>query len=147
MKTENITIPIKTKGEFDIIDMTEKIKDFINQTGIKNGLVNIQSLHTTTAFIFNENEPLLLKDFKSHLEKLSPKNIKYNHDNLEERTINLCDDECINGHSHCKAILLPANICLNLIEGKLQLGTWQKIMFIELDRARQRKIQIQVIGE
>jgi len=52
-----------------------------------------------------------------------------------------------NGHSHCKAVHLPTSVTLNLIEGQMQLGTWQRIMFIELDRARDRKIQVQIFGE
>jgi len=147
MKIKNKTIEFQTKGEFDFIDLTDKVKAFVKESQIKNGFINIQTLHTTAAIIVNENEPLLLKDFKRHLENLSPKSLKYNHDDFSIRTVNVCSDECINGHSHCKAILLPANIILNLIDNELQLGQWQSILLVELDRARKRKIQIQILGE
>jgi secondary thiamine-phosphate synthase enzyme len=147
MKILNMTIPLETKGEFDIIDLTDKVKNFVEQSKIKDGLVNIQTLHTTATVLVNENEPELLKDFKEHLEKLAPKNNKYYHDNFNVRTVNVCEDECANGRSHCRAINLPVNVCLNLIYGKLQLGTWQRILFIELDHARKRKVEVQIIGE
>jgi secondary thiamine-phosphate synthase enzyme len=147
MKIANKTIKFKTAGEYDYIDITGQVKGFVKESGIKNGLVNIQTLHTTTAVIVNENEPLLIEDIKRHLEKLSSKELEYNHDNFAVRTVNMCDGECANGHAHCKAILLSASVCLNLIEGELQLGQWQRILFWELDRARERNIQIQILGE
>ncbi len=147
MTTANFIIVLKTKAELEIIDLTDKIKSFVQKTKIKNGLVNIQTLHTTATIFVNENEPLLIEDFKRHLEKLSPKSLNYKHDDFSKRTINMCKDECANGHSHCRAINLPSNICLNLISGKLRLGTWQRILFIELDRSRKRQILVQIIGE
>ena len=148
MKTANKILEYQTKGEFDFIDITEEVKKFVRgESQIKNGFVNVQTLHTTAAIILNENEPLLLEDIKKNLEKLSPGNIKYNHDDFTARTVNMHPDECANGHSHCKAIYLPVNIALNLIDGKIQLGQWQSIMLLELDRPRSRKVQIQVIGE
>jgi secondary thiamine-phosphate synthase enzyme len=147
MTVRNTTITLKTKREFDVIDLTEKVKDFAENSGIKNGLVNVQTLHTTATVFVNENEPLLIEDFKSHLEKLAPKNQKYNHDDFLRRRVNMCEDECANGRSHCRAINMPTNVCLNLISGKLQLGAWQKILFIELDRPRERQVQIQIMGE
>jgi secondary thiamine-phosphate synthase enzyme len=139
---------IKTKGKFDFIDLTERVKDFVRKSKIKNGFVNIQTLHTTASVFVNENEPLLLQDFKNHLEEMAPQKSKnYNHDDFERRTVNLCNDECKNGHSHCKAIHLPVNITLNLINNEIQLGQWQRILFVELDKAKERKVQIQAMGE
>ena len=147
MKIANTTISLNTKETLDIIDITEKIKKFVQESKIENGLINIQSMHTTATVFINENEPELFKDFKNHLEKLAPKNNKYHHDNFDIRTVNMCEDECANGHAHCKAIRFPTNICLNLISNELQLGTWQRILFIELDDERKRKVGVQIIGE
>jgi len=147
MKTINTTISLNTKESLDIIDITEKIKKFVQESKIENGLVNIQSMHTTATVLVNENEPELFKDFKNHLEKLAPKNDKYHHDNFDIRTVNMCKNERVNGHSHCKAIHFPTNVCLNLISNELQLGTWQRILFIELDNKRKRKVGVQIIGE
>ena len=146
MKTFNKTIDFKTKSVFDFIDVTEDVERIINESKIKDGLVNVQNLHTSAALIVNENEPLLLEDFKKNIERSAPQNIEYSHDNFDKRTVNMCLGECRNGHSHCKAIHLLVNTTLNIIDGKLQLGQWQRIFFVELDNSRNRKLQIQVIG-
>ncbi len=147
MKTLNKTFSKQTKGLFDFIDITEEVRLFVEESGISNGLVNIQTMHTTAMIIMNENEPLLLEDIKKNLQKTAPMDIEYSHDNFNVRTVNMCDDECANGHSHCKAIYLTPNVTVNLVNGKIQLGQWQNIIFAELDRSRPRKYQVQVIGE
>ena len=147
MKTKNKVIEVNSKKQFDVVDLTDDVKSFVEKSGIVNGLVNVQTMHTTATVFVQENEPLLLEDIKKFLDKTVPQNIEYNHDDFDRRTVNMCDDECRNGHSHCKAIMLPVSITLNLIDGKIQFGQWQRILFVELDRARPRKIQIQIIGE
>lgn len=147
MIIKNSIISINTKKELEIIDITEKIKDLIKKTTVKNGIINIQSLHTTASVFVNENEPLLLEDIKNHLEDCSPKNKAYNHNNFEIRTVNMCPDEKPNAHSHCRALHLPTNICLNIVEKKLQIGSWQSILFIELAHPKKRNIHVQIIGE
>lgn len=147
MKTAYKNIQIQSKKEFDFIDLTDEVKSFISQTQIKNGLINIQCFNTSSAIFVNENEPLLFEDIKNNLEKIAPKTLKYNHDDLKRRIVNVCSDECLNGHSHCKAIYLPTTITLNLIEGSIQLGQWQRIFFVELDKARERKVQVMAMGE
>lgn len=147
MKSNHKILEFQTKEQFDFIDITDKVKDFVEEGEIKNGLINVQTLHTTAAVIVNENEPLLISDIKKHLERIASQSLNYKHDDFKTRTINLCEDECINGHSHCKAIHLLVSATLNLIEGKVQLGRWQRILFVELDRSRRRKVQIHIIGE
>ena len=147
MKIASKTIELQTKGEFDFVDLTEESVKFLQKSQIKNGLVNFQTLHTTCPLFLNENEPLLLEDFKNHLEKLSPKNLKYNHNDFTRRTVHMRQDECKNGHSHCQALHLPSSLTLNIIDGKLQLGQWQRIFLVELDKPKLRKVQIQILGE
>tara|TARA_Y100000310_G_scaffold343869_1_gene453595 strand:+ start:2807 stop:3256 length:450 start_codon:yes stop_codon:yes gene_type:complete len=146
MKVLNTTIEFKTKESLEFIDITDQIIEFVEKTGIQDGLVNIQTLHTSTGIVVNENEPLLIEDFKKNLEETASSSKQYKHDNLEERTVNVCENECINGHSHCKAIHLLVNATLNLIKGKIQLGTWQRVFLVGLDSSRDRKVQIQVLG-
>ena len=146
VKIKGRTIEIQTKGLFDFVDITQQVKDFIKKSKIKNGLINIQILHTSAALIVNENEPFLIEDFKKNLEKTAPQETEHQHDDLSKRTVNVCPDECINGHSHCKAIHLLVNATLNLIGGELQLGQWQRIFIVELDRAKERKVQLQILG-
>ncbi len=147
MKTYTEKIKLQTKNEFDFIDLTERVSEIVEKSRIKNGLVNIQTLHTTCSLFLNENEPLLLEDFKNHLRKLSSKDLNYNHDDFTRRTVNICDNECKNGHSHCLALNLPANLTLNLIGGQIQLGQWQRVFLVELDYSRPREVQIQILGE
>ena len=147
MKIRNHIINLKTTATLDFINITDKIQKILKNIKIKNGIINIQSLHTTLAIIVNEAEPLLIGDFKKMLERIAPRTIEYLHDNVEIRTVNICNGECQNGHSHCKAIYLPVSQMLNIIESKLQLGQWQKIFAIELDHPRSRKIALQIMGE
>ncbi len=147
MKTISKNIKLKTKEEFEFVDLTEKVKAFVKESRIKNGLINIQTPHTTAPLLLNENEPLLLEDFKNHLKNLSPKEAEYNHNDFTRRTVNMCQDECKNGHSHCLAMHLPSSLTLNIIEGKLQLGQWQSIFLIEMDKPRERKIQLYILGK
>lgn len=147
MKISNKTFGLQTKKEFDFIDLTQEVEKFITESQIKNGFLNVQTLHTTAPLFLNENEPLLLEDFKAHLEKLSPREANYHHNDFTRRTADLCEGECKNGHSHCLALHFPSNLALNIIGGKLQLGQWQRIFLVELDKPRQRKVQIQIMGE
>ncbi len=147
MKTHHKVISVQTEECLQFIDLTEEVEKVVEESGIKNGLVNVQTNHTTAMLTLNENEPLLIEDMKEHLDLISPIDKEYRHDNFEVRTVNMCDDECANGHSHCKALHLNSNLTLNLLEGKIQFGTWQRVMFIELDRTRPRKVQTMIIGE
>ena len=147
MKISNLIINLKTAAQLDFINITQKIEEKIKRVGIKNGVINIQSLHTTMAIIVNEAEPLLIADIKTLLKKLAPNTYKYAHDNFKIRTVNLCSGECANGQAHYKAIHLPTSVVLNIIKNKLQLGVWQQIFAVELDRSRPRRVALQIIGE
>jgi len=147
MNAVNKTIEFKTEKELEFKDLTEEVSMFIRESGIKEGLVNVQSLHTSAAIMVNENEPLLMEDFKDNLKKTASKDIVYRHDDFTKRTVNLCENECINGHSHCMAIHLLPSVTLNVIDGEIQLGQWQRIFFVELDSSRNRKVQVLILGE
>lgn len=131
----------------EFIDLTEKIEEIVDESGVRNGLVNIQTLHTTTAIIINEREPLLIEDMKARLESLAPRDARYRHDDFQIRTVNLEPDEPENGHSHCKALFLRASETINISEGKLLLGRWQRIFLIELDRPRERRVSVMIMGQ
>ncbi|MDD5490002.1 MAG: secondary thiamine-phosphate synthase enzyme YjbQ [Candidatus Moranbacteria bacterium] len=147
MKIINHLIKLKTATTLDFIDITDKIKTKLKKAGIKRGVINIQSLHTTMAVLVQEAEPLMISDLKKVLDKIAPRTVKYMHDNFEIRTVNMNPNEPINGHSHCKAAFLPTSCYLNIMKGDLQLGKWQRIFAVELDNARPRQIALQIIGE
>ncbi|MBA2306328.1 MAG: YjbQ family protein [Acidobacteria bacterium] len=140
-------IRVSTERAIEFIDLTARIEALASWAGIQAGLVNIQSLHTTTAIVVNEHEPLLLADFDALLARAAPKDAPYRHDDMDVRTENLAPDERRNGHAHCKALLLPSSALLNVAEGRLQLGRWQRIFLVELDGPRDREVSVLVFGE
>ncbi|MDR3558775.1 MAG: secondary thiamine-phosphate synthase enzyme YjbQ [Candidatus Pacebacteria bacterium] len=146
MKIRNHVMKLTTNATLDFIDITDKVLKMIKEKGVKNGVINIQSMHTTMAVIIQEAEPLLLGDLKKTLEKVAPRTTKYMHDNFSIRTVNMNPNEPINGHSHCKALFLTPGVFLNIAKSKLQLGKWQRIFAVELDDARPRMIALQIIG-
>lgn len=147
MKITNHVIKLTTSATLDFIDVTEKVKKIVKKHGVKNGVINIQSMHTTMAVIIQEAEPLLIGDLKKTLEKVAPRTMKYMHDNFSIRTVNMNPGEPVNGHSHCKAIFLTPGVFLNIVGSKLQLGKWQRVFAVELDDSRPRKIALQIIGQ
>lgn len=148
MKFHFSLISLKTKKKFQVFDLTQKIERIVQKSKVQNGILLLQTLHTTTALVLNENEPLLLRDFEENLERLFPRDKKYHHDDFTKRKVNLCAGECANGEAHCKAILLQPFLAINVQKGKVLLGRWQRILFLELDGPRkERKISIQVLGE
>ncbi len=139
-------IRIRTGKTLEFIDITRQIQQIICDSGHQSGFVNIQSLHTTAAIVVNENEPLLLTDMKRMLERYAPRHAKYRHDDFSIRTVNLEPGEPANGHAHCKALLLSPAQMLNVTRGTLMLGRWQRVFFVELDRARDRIISVMLLG-
>lgn len=140
------TLHFQTEDSLQFIDLTDAIHDVIAQSGLRQGMVNVQTRHTTTGILVNEHEPLLLNDMKLLLERLVPGSDDYQHDNFAIRTANLTPDERRNGFAHCRALLLRASECLNLVNGQLQLGRWQRIFLLELDGPRDREVSVGIIG-
>ena len=133
------TIKIQSKGESDIIDLNDMISKKITESGISNGIVTVFVAGSTGALTTIEYEPGLLKDFPDMLSRIAPNEINYEH---EERWHDG------NGRSHVKASLIGPSLTIPFKDGSLLLGTWQQIVFVELDtRGRSRNIILQIIGE
>ena len=131
----------------EFIDLTSRIEAATAAAGIRTGMVNVQSRHTTTAIVLNEREPLLHDDFAALLDRTAAADTAYRHDDLAVRTVNLTPDERRNGHAHCRALLLGSAVTLNVADGRLQLGRWQRVFLVELDGPRQREVSVLVMGE
>lgn len=140
-------IHLSTCHPTQFIDVTARLQGVIADAGLRVGVINVQTLHTTTGIVVNEHEPLLLSDFQSLLEKTAPSEGRYRHDDATVRTVNLTEQERPNGHAHCRALLLPSSACLNVSRGRLVLGQWQRIFFVELDGPRERDVSLLVYGE
>jgi secondary thiamine-phosphate synthase enzyme len=97
--------------------------------------------------VINEDEPLLLEDMRRTLERLAPQEMEYLHNDFDRRTVNMFPSEHENGHSHCKALFMKTSEMLNIIDGEVQLGQWQRIFLIELDCARARTVSVMVMGD
>ncbi len=145
MQMINKLIEIETDPGINIYNITPEIEKLIASTSITNGQVMVFSRHTTTALAINEDEERLLEDIKVFLRKLAPEAEHYLHNDLHLRDVP--EDEPINAHSHLMALMLNTSEVIPIVDGKLFLGTWQSILFFELDGSRKRAIFCQITGE
>ena len=144
MAVINKSLNIDSSSDFQIIDITQDIVDVLNginrdngENKIANGIVNIFSRHSTSAICVNENERGLLSDFEKALKDIVKEKDNYNHDFIDN-----------NAASHIRAFLLRSSEAIPIVDGRLNLGTWQSIFFVELDGPRRnRTIELTIIGE
>ncbi len=140
------TLAVTTTRPTEFVDLTDRLHELVAEAGHRFGFLNVQTMHTTTAIVVNEHEPLLLSDFNTVLARVAPSG-GYRHDDASVRTVNVTRDERPNGHAHCRALLLPPSACLNIVEGRLHLGRWQRVFLVELDGPRPREISVLIRGE
>lgn len=141
----NQIIEVETERGINIYNITPEIEKLISSTSIYQGQVLVFSRHTTTALAINENEQRLLEDIKVFLKKLAPESERYLHNDLHLRDVP--PDEPINAHSHLMAMMLSSSEVIPIVDGKLALGTWQSILFFELDGPRKRTVFCQISGD
>ena len=141
MYVESATAP-------EFIDVTDRVAEFLKESQIQNGFTLVFSKHTTSAITIQENEPLLLQDMVSLIERISPRNAHYRHNDFSVRTVHMHEDECPNGHSHCQHLTLGSSETIPVIDGALTLGQWQRIFMVELDDSKEmpREILVQIMG-
>ncbi len=140
----------RTAGGLTVTDITEDVAEAVRESGVANGIVCVYSPHTTCCVRVNEFESAFLEDFEAMLKRLVPSGEYYAHDDWDKRTENICEEDMDfgNGHSHCMSMLLgPAGESIPVREGELCLGTWQRVLFMELDRSRDRRWIVQVVGD
>ena len=140
------TFVAETVEHVQFVDITEHVAQCVAAAGIQEGSVHVFSRHTTACIRINENEPLLLQDMVDLLERVAPIRGHYRHDDFGIRTVNLHEDERVNGHSHCRSLLLGASETIPVSEGRLLLGQWQSVFLTELDGPAQREFVVQVSG-
>jgi len=130
-----------TSDRMQLLNITERINDVVSKSGIKNGIVHLQSLHTTTAVFLNEWQDALLEDVKRFLEEAAQRERYYKHNDPEHS-----DCERSNADSHMRGMLMGQSLSLQVRNAKVLLGTWQSIIFAEFDGPRSRSIAIQITG-
>jgi len=133
------TISITTQGFSDIIDLTASVLEVLDHSGIHDGLVTVFCPGSTGAVTTIEYESGVLKDLRAAIERLAPSNVPYEHDRRWEDG---------NGFSHVRAALMKPSLSIPLTQGRLVLGTWQQIVFIDFDnRRRDRRIVVHILGD
>jgi secondary thiamine-phosphate synthase enzyme len=135
------TLRLLTDKKVELYNITQKVKDFVKSTAIRDGILLITSLHTTTALFVNEVQSALLDDIKSILHDWVSDTKDWRHNDPE-----FSDCERHNATSHLRAILLGHSQSVMVQDGEAALGEWQSIIFAELDGPREREIRLQVIG-
>ncbi len=159
----------KTKYRLHFIKITEDLNNIIKESGIKEGLVLIQTHHTTASLWVNEDEKNLIgpseeigytADLKKILDKFASPMDDYGHNDIAhkenengKRNTHLCEpdengiiNECINGHAHAQAMILQTSISLIVSGGKWLKGKWQELMLVELDHDRERQVSFMIQG-
>ena len=140
---------LRTTGGLHVRDITDDVAEAVQESGVQDGIACVYSPHTTCCVRVNEFEQGFLEDFAQLLCRLVPRETYYAHDDWDRRTENICPEDMDfgNGHSHCMAMLLgTAGESIPIRNGELQLGTWQRVLFLELDRERDRRWIVQVVG-
>lgn len=133
------TIYIKSEGEGDVIDITPETSKILTQSKLKDGIITIFVPGSTAAVTTIEYEPGLRQDFPHMLSRLVPRNIEYHHENMWHDG---------NGHSHVRASLIGPSLTIPFKDSILMLGTWQQIVFLEMDIGkRERNLILQMMGE
>jgi secondary thiamine-phosphate synthase enzyme len=135
------TVTIRTQEREELHNLTSVVRNFVKSSGIVHGLVNISSLHTTTAVFVNEWQDALIHDFKSHLANAISRDAYYRHN---DPAWSDCDRH--NADSHLRSLMLGISLTLQVAGGNLVLGEWQSIIMAELDGPRERSIRLQVMG-
>jgi secondary thiamine-phosphate synthase enzyme len=135
-----------TSQPTQFVDITDRLREEVRRAGMRMGRLHLQSLHTTLGLAVNENEPLLLRDFQALLERIAPEGAGYQHDDFARR-MDIAANEPVNGHAHCRQLLLTGFTTVLVEDGDLVLGQWQSVFAVELDGPRHRQLALQLDGE
>jgi secondary thiamine-phosphate synthase enzyme len=145
MKFLSETFAIQTERGPQFIDITDRVAEVTQKSGLQNGFAVIFSRHTTAAIRINEAEPHLISDMEEMLEKVMPSCQDYAHNRYAHAFSN--NGERPNGHSHCQHLLLGASEAVPIVAGQLVFGQWQRVFLVELDHAREREVVVHLVGE
>src|ERR1700676_1202762 len=130
-----------TNDRLQLLNITERINDIVRKSGIRDGLVHLQSLHTTSSVFINEWQDALLHDVRSFFEQLVERNEYYRHNDPK-----YSDCERRNADAHLRGMIMGQTLCLQVRNASVLLGTWQSIIFAEFDGPRSRSLAVQVSG-
>ncbi len=135
-------VSLHTRKRMEILDITEDVQKVVKESGIENGLVSLWVPHATAAIAVNEHDIDLWEDILVAFERLVPLKADYRHNAKYGWTPGEQ-----NAHAHILNSLIKPDVAIPLRAGRMQLGTWQSILFIEMDGSRTRTVNVQVMGE
>jgi secondary thiamine-phosphate synthase enzyme len=149
VKSSTTAIEVVAPARYEYLDLTDDLQRAIKDSGVTQGAVIAFCAHTTCALLINEWEDGALRDFRRHLTELVPHDgVYYAHDDFDIRTQNMHDDERKNGHAHVKSMLLSATShAIPVTEGAPAFGSWQRLIFLELDEPKPRTVSFHVFGD
>jgi secondary thiamine-phosphate synthase enzyme len=134
-------VKIQTQQREELHNLTNLVRNFVKSSGIRDGLVNISSLHTTSAIFINEWQDALIHDFKAYLANAIRSDVYYRHNDPA-----WSDCERHNADSHLRSLMLGISLTLQVAGGDLVLGEWQSVIMAELDGPRERSVRLQAMG-
>jgi len=134
-------IEVQTSKRMEIHDLTPTVLEMVRATGVSAGLVTVSTMHTTTAIFVNEPQSALLEDIQEMLERLVPRGEEWKHNDPRYSD---CDRS--NADAHLRAIMLGSSVTLQVAEGTLTMGQWQRVLMAELDGPRKRGLVLQVLA-
>jgi secondary thiamine-phosphate synthase enzyme len=140
-KVASTTLILTTDDRVELKTITREIADFVAQTPVREGIVQISSLHTTAGIMLNETQDALLGDMKAMFEQVIPRGVYYRHN---DPLFSDCDRR--NADAHLRAIVVGPSLSIPIENGEMKLGAWQQILFTEFDGPNHRKVHIQVMG-
>ena len=140
-KVFNRIIDWITNDRLQLLNITDRINEIVRKSGVRDGLVHLQSLHTTSSVFINEWQEALLHDVKSFFEQVVLREQYYRHNDPQ-----YSDCERKNADSHMRGMLMGQTLCLQVRNASVLLGTWQSIIFAEFDGPRSRSLAVQVSG-
>lgn len=140
-KVASTTLIVTTKERVELKVITDQIAEFVSQTPIREGVVQISSLHTTAGIMLNETQDALLEDMKAMFEQAVPAGAYYKHNDPQH-------SDCArrNAVAHLRSIIVGNSLTIPIETGKMKLGVWQQVFFTEFDGPNNRKVHVQVMG-
>jgi secondary thiamine-phosphate synthase enzyme len=135
------TLLVDTDERIEVVDLTERVMDYVRRLGVREGLLAIWSMHTTCALFINESQQALQSDIKRFLEDTVARDRYYMHNDPEHS-----DCDRMNADAHLRAMLLGHSLTLQISGGEIVLGQWQRVLMAELDGPRARTLRAQVFG-
>lgn len=140
-KVAATTLVLGTNARVQLKNITSEIIEVVAQTSIRDGIVQISSLHTTAGLILNEVQEALLADVTTMFEQVVPQGVYYKHNDPQHSD---CDRK--NADAHLRAVVIGHSLTIPVENGRLKLGTWQQVLFTEFDGPNTRRLHVQVMG-